>query len=97
MFKSPSMANEAVTPPVVGSVSTETYGTFALSSRASAAEILASCIRLITPSIILAPPEADTIIDGAFDSPRDHLAHHRSHAAANEGILHYAGDHRAPE
>src|SRR5271155_915334 len=62
------MANDAVTPPVVGSVSTETYGTFALSSRANAAEILASCIRLTTPSIILAPPDADTIISGVCES-----------------------------
>ena len=62
------MANDAVTPPVVGSVSTEMYGTFALSSRARAAEILASCIRLTTPSIILAPPEAETIINGVFES-----------------------------
>jgi len=62
------MANDAVTPPVVGSVRTEMYGTFALSSRASAEEILASCIRLTTPSIIRAPPEAETIIKGVFES-----------------------------
>src|SRR6202161_2789263 len=68
MFKSPSMAKEAVTPPVVGSVSTEMNGTLALSNLPSAAEILASCIRLITPSIIRAPPEAETIISGVFES-----------------------------
>src|SRR6185369_11274451 len=64
IFKSPSMANEAVTPPVVGSVRTEINGTWAWSSRASAAEILANCMRLITPSIMRAPPEAETMTIG---------------------------------
>ena len=68
IFRSPSMANDAVTPPVVGSVSNEMYGTFALSRRASAAEIFANCIRLTTPSIMRAPPDADTIISGVFVS-----------------------------
>jgi len=36
----------AVTPPVVGSVKIEMYGNFASSSRASAAETFASCMRL---------------------------------------------------
>ena len=66
--RSPSIANDAVTPPVVGSVNRDIYGIFALSSRASAAEILANCIRLITPSIIRAPPEAETIIKGVFEA-----------------------------
>ena len=45
-FRSPSMANEAVTPPVVGSVRIEMIGqTLDRRSRASAAEILAICIR----------------------------------------------------
>ena len=43
---------------------TEMYGTLASSRRASAAEILASCIRLITPSIMRAPPEAETMMSG---------------------------------
>src|ERR1700730_18261152 len=64
MFRSPSMAKEAVTPPVVGSVRTEINGTLASSKRARAAEILASCIRLITPSIMRAPPEAPTMTMG---------------------------------
>ena len=62
------MAKEAVTPPVVGSVSTEMYGTLASSMRASAAEIFASCIRLTTPSIMRAPPEAETMMSGTFRS-----------------------------
>ena len=72
------------------------YGTLASSSRASAAEILASCIRLITPSIMRAPPEAETMISGvcvsqrALDRPRNRLADHRAHAAADERILHRA-------
>src|SRR3984957_4321700 len=65
IFRSPSMAKDAVTPPVVGSVSTEMNGTLASSNRASAAEILANCIRLITPSIMRAPPDADTMTIGA--------------------------------
>src|ERR1700676_5604721 len=68
MFKSPSMAKEAVTPPVVGSVRTEINGTLASSRRASAAEILASCIRLTTPSIMRAPPEAETMTMGTLVS-----------------------------
>src|SRR6202140_4721776 len=64
ILRSPSMANDAVTPPVVGSVKTEMYGTRAASKRASAAEILANCIRLITPSIMRAPPDAETITIG---------------------------------
>src|SRR6478672_4437531 len=64
IFRSPSMAKEAVTPPVVGSVRIEINGTLASSRRARAAEILASCIRLITPSIMRAPPDAETITMG---------------------------------
>src|SRR6476661_1955827 len=52
MFRSPSIAKLAVTPPVVGSVSTEMYGRRALSSRASADETLAICISDRAPSII---------------------------------------------
>src|SRR5215467_10853834 len=64
MLRSPSMAKLAVTPPVVGSVKTEMYGSFASSSRARAAETFASCIRLIVPSIMRAPPEQETTISG---------------------------------
>src|SRR6266404_3212987 len=64
MFRSPSIAKLAVTPPVVGSVITEMYGTLASSSLASAAETLASCIRLMVPSIMRAPPEHETTTKG---------------------------------
>src|SRR5229473_6623289 len=64
ILRSPSMAKLAVTPPVVGSVITEMYGTFASSSFASAAETLASCIKLIVPSIMRAPPEQETTTSG---------------------------------
>ncbi len=59
------MAKLAVTPPVVGSVSTEMNGRPARSSRASAAEVFAICISDSAPSIIRAPPEHDTITTGA--------------------------------
>ncbi len=58
------MAKLAVTPPVVGSVSTLMNGTRASSSRIRAAEILAICIRLTAPSCMRAPPEADTMMSG---------------------------------
>ena len=64
MFTSPSMAKLAVTPPVVGSVRTEMYGSRARSSRASAALILAICISDRAPSIIRAPPEQETMTTG---------------------------------
>ncbi len=66
IFRSPSIARLAVTPPVVGSVSTLMYGMRSSSRRMSAAEILAICIRLMAPSCMRAPPEAETIISGAF-------------------------------
>src|SRR5208283_4880475 len=68
MFKSPSMAKDAVVPPVVGSVITEMYGTLASSMRESEDEIFASCMRLTTPSIMRAPPEAETTISGSFSA-----------------------------
>ncbi len=58
------MAKLAVTPPVVGSVSTLMYGSRTSSRRIKAAEILAICIRLIAPSCMRAPPEAETIMSG---------------------------------
>ncbi len=58
------MANDAVTPPVVGSVSTEMKGRPASSSRARAAEILAICIRDSAPSCMRAPPEHEKMISG---------------------------------
>ena len=62
------MAKLAVTPPVVGSVSTEMNGRPARSRRASAAEVFAICISDSAPSIIRAPPEHDTITTGALRS-----------------------------
>ena len=59
MMTSPSIANDAVTPPVVGSVSIEMYGSRASASRASAAEIFAICISERIPSCMRAPPEAE--------------------------------------
>ncbi len=64
MLRSPSIAKLAVTPPVVGSVSTEMNGSPARSSRANAAEVLAICISESAPSIIRAPPEHDTMTTG---------------------------------
>ena len=64
MFRSPSIAKLAVTPPVVGSVSTEMYGSRAASRRASAPEIFAICISESAPSIIRAPPEQQTMTTG---------------------------------
>jgi hypothetical protein len=62
---SPSIAKEAVTPPNVGSVRTEKYGTPASWSRATAAAVLAICMSEKIPSCILAPPEAEQTIKGA--------------------------------
>ena len=64
MFRSPSIAKLAVTPPVVGSVSTEMNGSRARSSRASAAETLAICISDSAPSIMRAPPEHEMMMTG---------------------------------
>ena len=65
MFRSPSMAKLAVTPPVVGSVSTATYGRPARSRRARAPQIFAICISDSAPSIIRAPPEQQTMTSGS--------------------------------
>src|SRR3990170_2783474 len=56
---SPSIANEAVTPPVVGSASRTTYGTRSSARRPSAAQVLAICMRDSMPSCIRAPPEQE--------------------------------------
>ena len=67
-LRSPSIAYDAVTPPVVGSQSTEMNGRPASASRASAAEIFAICISERIPSCIRAPPEVETMISGSFFS-----------------------------
>ena len=64
MFRSPSIAKLAVTPPVVGSVRIEMYGSRARSSRASAPQIFAICMSDSAPSIIRAPPEHETMMTG---------------------------------
>ena len=61
---SPTAANEAKTPPVVGSERTETKGTPAGCSRSMAARVLASCISASVPSCIRAPPDALTMTSG---------------------------------
>ena len=63
---SPSMAKLAVTPPVVGSVSTLTYKQPASWCLFSAAEVFVICIREWIPSCILAPPEQANIIIGSL-------------------------------
>ena len=94
MLRSPSIAKLAVTPPVVGSVSTEMYGSPARSRRASAALTLAICISESVPSIMRAPPEQETTITGRrycrqrSIGARDLLADDHAHAAADEGVLH---------
>ena len=65
---SPSMANDAVTPPVVGSVSTLMKSPSASSNLASAADVFAICISERPDSCILAPPEQLTMISGLFSS-----------------------------
>ena len=65
---SPSIAYDAVTPPVVGSVMNEKYGTPALANAASFAEVLAICISEYAASIIRAPPDLEIIISGILFS-----------------------------
>ena len=62
---SPSIAKLAVTPPVVGSVSTLIYRSPASLCRFKAAEVFAICIRETIPSCILAPPEHAKRITGS--------------------------------
>ncbi len=64
MLTSPTAANEANTPPVVGSDRTDRNGTPPTRSRSSAASVLASCISARVPSCIRAPPEALTTTSG---------------------------------
>ena len=61
---SPTAANDAKTPPVVGSERSEMNGTPAARSRSIAASVLASCISASVPSCIRAPPEALTTTSG---------------------------------
>ena len=61
---SPREAKLAVTPPVVGSVSTEIYSRPFSENRARAALVFAICIRDRMPSCIRAPPLAAKRIRG---------------------------------
>ena len=56
---SPSIAYDAETPPVVGSVRTEMYGSPASLSLPMATDVFAICIRDSMPSCMRAPPEAE--------------------------------------
>ena len=68
MMMSPSVANDAVTPPVVGSVMTDTYSSPALSWRSMAQDVFAICMRETSPSCMRAPPEAQKTTTGSFRS-----------------------------
>jgi len=68
MLTSPNIARLAETPPVVGSVNTETNGTPAVPSRASAADVFAICSNENSASCIRAPPLAANEINGMLFS-----------------------------
>src|SRR5690606_2477248 len=61
---SDKVANDAATPPNVGSVTTEIVSRPAESRRSHAALVLAICMSAMAPSCILAPPDAVTTIIG---------------------------------
>ena len=63
---SPSMAKLAETPPIVGSVRIEIYGSLSFASLLRAADVLAICIRDRIPSCMRAPPEHERIIRGVL-------------------------------
>ena len=65
---SPNIANEAVTPPVVGLTGTDIKGNPANLIFLTAADVLAICIRENSPSCILAPPEIATTTAGTLCS-----------------------------
>ena len=62
IIRSPSHANDALTPPIVGSVRIEIYGSLASSRSFRAAEVFDICIKENVLSCILAPPDALTMI-----------------------------------
>ena len=68
MITSPSAANEAITPPVVGCESTEMNGMPASFSASTASVVLAICISASTFSCMRAPPDDATEISGIESS-----------------------------
>ena len=58
------MANDAVTPPVVGSVSTVMKGRWAAPRRSTAQDTFAICISETSPSCMRAPPDAQNTMTG---------------------------------
>ena len=62
------LANEAVTPPYVGSVNTDIYNNLASFNFLIADVVFAICIKDTIPSCILAPPDVQKIIIGNFNS-----------------------------
>lgn len=99
---SPCMANDAVTPPVVGSVSTVMKGRRAAPKRSTAQDTFAICMSEMRPSCMRAPPEAQNTTtaaglgDGAIDHRGHLLAHHVSHGAHEEAGLHDPYGQRQP-
>ena len=102
MLRSPSMAKLAVTPPVVGSVRTEMYGSRARSSRASAPQILRhlhqreGAFHHARAARAADDHDRAALLDRALDATRDLLADHDAHAAADELILHRGDDRPNP-
>src|SRR6185312_5099108 len=74
MVMSPSIANEAETPPVVGSVSTTIYGRRAAFTVSTAMVVRGSCISDRTPSCMRAPPDAGTTTRAASCSTASRAA-----------------------
>ena len=101
MLTSPSAANEAKTPPVVGSRQDPDEGHAGRRAGARARRsVLASCISASVPSCIRAPPEALTTMSGTraaracLGGAGDLLADDRAHRAAHEPEVHDADGDR---
>ena len=99
---SPTVAKLALTPPVVGWVSTERYGSRACACRASAPQVFAICMSESIPSYMRAPPEAETMITGsprrrrALHRARELFPHHRAHGRRDEVEIHHRQRHAVP-
>ena len=94
IFTSPRLANDAATPPVVGSPSTEIYGMRASRSRAIAARHLGHLHQ--REHAFLHPRAAgrrkhhdrQPALECVVHQQRDLLADHHAHAAAHEAEIH---------